>query len=205
MKAKSFAISQTSSAGLFYCRLKRYNRPNFKFIGRCLFPKISLTMYYPQRLIIYATYLFPILKYLSVKKKSGHNYFKPLSIAPAFQYTPFHLLNFISVETFRNLKQLSLKTVPTILSNFHSGTLKEVPLFIAKVITVIIINPASVRYLSIVTSILCAVYDKLKQIDSKKVTVQVVSVISQINPYFVFNAFKILPTPLLTKQKNRQM
>jgi sensor histidine kinase YesM len=58
---------------------------------------------------------------------------------------------------------------------------------IEKIIPVIIINAISLWLLSIVLSILWTVYNRLKQTESEKLSAQIASLRSQINPHFLFN------------------
>lgn len=58
---------------------------------------------------------------------------------------------------------------------------------IEKIIPVIIINALLLWLLSIASSILWAAYNRLKQTENEKLSAQIASLKSQINPHFLFN------------------
>lgn len=73
------------------------------------------------------------------------------------------------------------------LSDFSSETLAQKHPASEKIIPVIIINAISLWLLAIVSSILWTVYNRLKQTESEKLSAQIASLKSQINPHFLFN------------------
>ncbi|MBT1686138.1 sensor histidine kinase [Dawidia soli] len=73
------------------------------------------------------------------------------------------------------------------LSDFNSETLAQKHPASEKIIPVIIINAISLWLLAIVSSILWTVYNRLKQTESEKLSAQIASLKSQINPHFLFN------------------
>lgn len=72
-------------------------------------------------------------------------------------------------------------------SDFNPETLAKTNPTIEKIIPVILINAISLWLLSIVLSILWTVYDRLKQAESERLSAQIASLKSQINPHFLFN------------------
>jgi sensor histidine kinase YesM len=74
-----------------------------------------------------------------------------------------------------------------LLSDFNPETLAGKHPASEKIIPVIIINALSLWLLAIVSSILWTVYNRLKQTESEKLSAQIASLKSQINPHFLFN------------------
>lgn len=70
---------------------------------------------------------------------------------------------------------------------FFFGFAPQANPIIEKVIPVIIINDLSLWLLSIASSILLAVYNRLEQTEKEKLSAQIASLKSQINPHFLFN------------------
>lgn len=58
---------------------------------------------------------------------------------------------------------------------------------IEKIFPVIIINALLLWLLEIVLTILWTIYDRLRQVESEKLSAQIASLKSQINPHFLFN------------------
>lgn len=93
-----------------------------------------------------------------------------------------------------------------IFSDFNPETLAKTNPTIEKVIPVIIINAISLWLLAIVTSILWTVYNRLKQTESEKLSAQIASLKSQINPHFLFNTLNnIYATAIDTSPKAADM
>lgn len=113
----------------------------------------------------YFNYFFLIPKYLLVKK-----------------YWPYFFFLLLAIATV-----LALSGIIFFLSDFNPETLAKTNPTIEKVIPVIIINAISLWLLSIGSSILLAVYDRLKQAEKEKLSAQIASLKSQINPHFLFN------------------
>lgn len=113
----------------------------------------------------YFNYFFLIPKYLLVKKYWLYFFFLLLAIATV----------------------LVLSGVIFFLSDFNPETLSKTNPTIEKIIPVIIINAISLWLLSIASSILLAAYDRLKQTEKEKLSAQIASLKSQINPHFLFN------------------
>jgi sensor histidine kinase YesM len=77
---------------------------------------------------------------------------------------------------------------------------------IEKILPVIIINVILVWLLSMVSSILWTIYNRLKQTESEKLTAQIASLKSQINPHFLFNTLNnIYATAIDTAPKAADM
>jgi sensor histidine kinase YesM len=113
----------------------------------------------------YFNYFFLIPKYLLAKKYWLYCFFLLLAIATV----------------------LALSGVIFFLSDFNPETLSKTNPTIEKIIPVIIINAISLWLLSIASSILLAAYNRLKQTEKEKLSAQIASLKSQINPHFLFN------------------
>jgi LytS/YehU family sensor histidine kinase len=74
-----------------------------------------------------------------------------------------------------------------VFSDFNPGYLVKTNPLVEKIIPVIIINAISLWLLTIVSSILWATYNRLRQIEEEKLAAQIASLKSQINPHFLFN------------------
>lgn len=91
-------------------------------------------------------------------------------------------------------------------SNINQDILVKTIPAIDKIFPVIFINAVSLWLLSIVISILGAVYNRLKQTESEKLSAQIASLKSQINPHFLFNTLNnIYATAIDTSPKAADM
>ena len=91
-------------------------------------------------------------------------------------------------------------------SDFNPEILSELNPTIEKIIPVIIINAISLWLLAIVSSILFTVYNRLKQTEKEKLSAQIASLKSQINPHFLFNTLNnIYATAIDTSPKAADM
>ena len=91
-------------------------------------------------------------------------------------------------------------------SEFNPEILTKTNPAIEKIIPVIIINTTSLWLLSIVLSILFTVYNRLKQTEKEKLSAQIASLKSQINPHFLFNTLNnIYATAMDTSPKAADM
>jgi len=135
-------------------------------------------------LLFYFNYLFLIPKYLLAKKY--------------WLYFSFLLLAIVAV--------FLLSGTLFSFSDFSPQTLAKTNPAIEKIIPVIIINAISLWLLSIVSSILLTVYNRLKQTESEKLSAQIASLKSQINPHFLFNTLNnIYATAIDTSPKAADM
>lgn len=113
----------------------------------------------------YINYLILIPKYLLAKKYVFYTLFMIIAISLVISVTGF---------TF-------------FYTNFGDKTLVEFNTTAEKVVPVIIINALSLWLVSILSSILWVIYDRLKQTESERLSAQIASLKSQINPHFLFN------------------
>jgi len=91
-------------------------------------------------------------------------------------------------------------------SDFNPRIFAKTSPTIEKIIPVVIINAISLWLLSIVSSILWTVYNRLKQTESEKLSAQIASLKSQINPHFLFNTLNnIYATAIDTSPKAADM
>jgi hypothetical protein len=89
---------------------------------------------------------------------------------------------------------------------FYPETLPATNPSIEKIFPVIIVNAFLLWFLSIVSSILWTVYTRLKQSESEKLSAQIASLKSQINPHFLFNTLNnIYATAITTSPEAADM
>ncbi|MFT3822923.1 MAG: histidine kinase [Chitinophagaceae bacterium] len=132
----------------------------------------------------YFNYLFLIPRYLLTNKY--------------WSYFSFLLLAIITVFV--------LSGMLFSFSDFSPEKLVKTNVAVEKIIPVIIINAISLWLLSIVLSVLWAVYNRLKQTESEKLSAQIASLKSQINPHFLFNTLNnIYATAIDTSPKAADM
>jgi sensor histidine kinase YesM len=135
-------------------------------------------------IIFYFNYFFLIPKYLITKRYWLYSLFLLLSIAIVFCTSVFMFFFF----------------------GFLSETSPGSNLVVEKIIPVIIINALLLWLLSIITSILWTLYNRLKQTETEKLTAQIASLKSQINPHFLFNTLNnIYATAMDTSPKAADM
>ena len=134
--------------------------------------------------IFYFNYFCLIPKYLLAKRYWLYSILLLLSIAAGFL----------------------LLVVIFLFSDFQSETLVKTNPVIEKIVPVIIVNALLLWLLSIVSSILWTTYNRLKQTESEKLTAQIASLKSQINPHFLFNTLNnIYATAIDTSPKAADM
>src|SRR5688572_15430453 len=135
-------------------------------------------------LIFYFNYFFLIPRYLLTKKY--------------WLYFSFLLMAIVTV--------FLLSGVIFLFSDFNPEILAKTNPAAEKIIPVIIINAFALWLLSIVSSILWTVYNRLKQTESEKLSAQIASLKSQINPHFLFNTLNnIYATAIDTSPKAADM
>jgi hypothetical protein len=135
-------------------------------------------------LTFYFNYFFLIPRYLLEKRYLIYSLFLLLTIATV----------------------LFLSGVIFFFSDFNPELLAKTNPAIEKIIPVIIINAISLWLLAIVSSILLTVYNRLKQTESEKLSAQIASLKSQINPHFLFNTLNnIYATAIDTSPKAADM
>lgn len=135
-------------------------------------------------IIFYFNYFFLIPKFLLTKKYWLYFSFLLLAIA---------IVVLLSGTLF-------------LFSDFNPEKLAKINPTLEKIIPVIIINAVALWLLTIVSSVLWAAYTRLKQAESEKLSAQVASLKSQINPHFLFNTLNnIYATAMDTAPKAADM
>lgn len=132
-------------------------------------------------------------------------YFNYFFLIPRFLLTKKYWLYFIFL--FASIATVFYLTVALfIFSDFNPEILAKTNPVIEKIIPVIIINTVSLWLLSIVSSVLMAAYNRLKQTEEEKLSAQIASLKSQINPHFLFNTLNnIYATAIDTSPKAADM
>lgn len=145
---------------------------------------LSLLLSAVLLLIFYFNYFFLIPKFLLVKKY--WLYFSCLLLAIVTVFLLCGALFFFS--------------------DFNPVNLTEANPVVEKIIPVILVNALLLWLLSIVSSILWTTYNRLKQTESEKLSAQIASLKSQINPHFLFNTLNnIYATAMDTSPKAADM
>ncbi|WP_346318730.1 histidine kinase [Chitinophaga sp. YIM B06452] len=135
-------------------------------------------------IIFYFNYFFLIPRYLLAKKY--------------WLYFSFLLLAIVSV--------FLLSSLIFFYSGFNPGILPQTKPAIEKIFPVIVVNALLLWLLSIASSILWTAYNRLKQIENEKLSAQIASLKSQINPHFLFNTLNnIYATAIDTSPKTADM
>ena len=135
-------------------------------------------------IIFYFNYFFLIPRYLLAKKYWLYFSFLLLAIVAVFLLSGFVFLN----------------------SDVTAGALPKTKPAIEKIFPVIIVNALLLWLLAIVSSILWTAYTRLKQTESEKMSAQIASLKSQINPHFLFNTLNnIYATAIDTSPKTADM
>jgi len=135
-------------------------------------------------IVFYFNYIYLIPRYLVAKKYWLYFSFLLLAIAVLFL----------------------LSGLLFYFSGFSPEALAKQNPAVEKVIPVIIINAILLWLLSIGSSILWTIYYRLKQAESERLTAQIASLKSQINPHFLFNTLNnIYATAIDTSPKAADM
>jgi len=93
-----------------------------------------------------------------------------------------------------------------IISGVVNETLIKTGMAVEKIIPVILINAVSLWLLSIGSSILFAIYNRLREAENERLSAQIASLKSQINPHFLFNTLNnIYATAIDTSPKAADM
>lgn len=149
-----------------------------KYLLLCILLSVVLII------IFYFNYFFLIPKFLLPKKY--------------WYYFSFLLLAIATV--------LFLFGIIFLFSDFNPEKISRLNPIVEKIIPVIIVNAILLWLLCIVSSILWAIYDRLKQSETEKLTAQIASLKSQINPHFLFNTLNnIYATAIDTSPKAADM
>lgn len=134
--------------------------------------------------IFYINYYFLIPRYLNVRRYWLYFTFLLLAIAAVFIFSGAIFL----------------------FSDFNPDTFAKTSPAAEKIIPVIIVNAVLLWLLAIVLSILWTTYNRLKQTESEKLSAQIASLRSQINPHFLFNTLNnIYATAMDTSPKTADM
>jgi hypothetical protein len=148
------------------------------------YPLLCLALSSVLIMIFYFNYSFLIPKFLLTRKY--------------WFYFSFLLLAIVTVFLLFGTIFLS--------SGFNRGFLPKPNPAIEKVFPVIIMNGLLLWLLCIVSSILWTAYNRLKQTESEKLSAQITSLKSQINPHFLFNTLNnIYATAIDTSPKTADM
>jgi sensor histidine kinase YesM len=113
-------------------------------------------------------------------------YFNYFVLLPKYLVTKKYLLYFLFLLV-TIITVLGLCGTIFLISDFNTEISTKTNPAIEKVIPVIIINAMSLWLLAIVSSILFTVYNRLKQTEKERLSAQIASLKSQINPHFLFN------------------
>lgn len=134
-------------------------------------------------------------------------YFNYLFLIPTYLLTKkyWHYFSFLGV-TVATVLSVSGVLFMFLFPGLSLGTSAGTEPIIEKLIPVIITNAILLWFLAIVSSILWTIYNRLKQTESEKLSAQIASLKSQINPHFLFNTLNnIYATAIDTSPKAADM
>lgn len=132
-------------------------------------------------------------------------YFNYFFLIPRFLLTKRYWLYF-SFLILAIITVLFISGLVFFFSDFNPQMMADVNPAFEKIFPVIIVNALLLWLLSIVSSILWTGYNRLKQIEKEKLSAQIASLKSQINPHFLFNTLNnIYATAIDTSPKTADM
>lgn len=132
-------------------------------------------------------------------------YFNYFVLIPRFLLTKKYWLYFFFL-VLAIITVLFISGLIFFLSDFNPTKMAEVNPAFEKIFPVIIVNALLLWLLSIVSSILWTGYNRLKQIEKEKLSAQIASLKSQINPHFLFNTLNnIYATAIDSSPKTADM
>ncbi|KAA6335018.1 putative sensor-like histidine kinase [termite gut metagenome] len=132
-------------------------------------------------------------------------YFNYFSLIPKYLFVKKRWIYFL-VLLFMIAVVFSLIGIIFVFSGFTPEILAKTNPVIEKIIPVIMINAISLWLLVIVSSILWAFYNRLKHTENERLSAQIASLKSQINPHFLFNTLNnIYATAIDTSPKAADM
>lgn len=132
-------------------------------------------------------------------------YFNYFFLIPKFLFSKKNWLYFLFLLLIIVIVLFTLGII-FYFSDFNPERLTESEPIVEKIIPVIMINAIVLWLLSIGSSILWAFYTRLKQAENEKLSAQIASLKSQINPHFLFNTLNnIYATVIDTSPKAADM
>lgn len=135
------------------------SKTDVKYLSLCLSLSSLLII------VFYINYYVLIPRYLLVRK-----------------HWQYYIYLFLAIATI-----LIFSGATLVFTDFDPETLAKAKPAIEKIVPVIIVNAILLWSLSIVLSILWTIYHRLKQTEAEKLSAQIASLKSQINPHFLFN------------------
>ena len=135
----------------------------------------------------------------------GTFYINYLYLVPKYLLTEkyWHYFSYLIIAI---MLVLSVSGGIFLLPDLNSKTFATTDPIVEKIIPVIIINAISLWFLALVSSILWMGYNRLKQTESERLSAQIASLKSQINPHFLFNTLNnIYATAIDTAPKAADM